>query len=185
MTLYSVILFFHLLGALALFAALGLEWRLLRYMELAKSVDELRVLAGAGGVLPGLNGFAAAFILLPAFYLTTRMKAWPQGWISIALLGTLIIAGLGMAITGPRTRALRKVCAEPKASWSEELQRAARQPLLRTSFRLRLALGLAIVFLMASKSGYGVSIAVAGIALALAFVFSLSRNKTGQKRDYA
>lgn len=173
MTVFSVILFIHLVGALALFAGMGLEWRALRYLGLAEKVEEVRMMTGLAAVLPGVNGFAAAAILLPGFYLATKLMVWPQGWISISLLSTFVIAGLGMAVTGPRMRALRKACAEGSGALPAEIQQRARASGLRISFRLRVALGLGIVLLMASRPGYGVSCIVIGAAAALALLFSL------------
>jgi hypothetical protein len=168
MTVYSVILFIHLVGALALFAGLGFEWRALRFLSLAKTFEEVRLWTGAGAVLPKLNGFAAAAILLPGFYLATKKQAWPEGWISISLLATLVIAALGAMVTGPRMRAVRKSVMEGAGSLPAEIEGRVRAPLLRTSFRLRVWLGLGIVLLMATRPGYGISVAVIVIAAAAA-----------------
>jgi hypothetical protein len=168
-TLFSVILFIHLVGALALFAGLGLEWRVLRYLGLAKTFEEVRMWTGAGSVLPKVSGFAAAAILLPGFYLATKLNVWPEGWISIGLLATFAIAGLGMAVTGPRMRAVRKASAEGAGPLSAEVEGRVRAPLLRISFRLRVMLGLGIVLLMASRPGYGISVAVIAVAVIAAF----------------
>jgi hypothetical protein len=168
MTVFSVILFLHLVGALALFAGLGLEWRALRFLGLATTFEEVQMWTMAGSVLPKLSAFAAAAILLPGFYLASKMQVWPQGWISIALLGTFAIAGLGMVVTGPRMRAVRQACAAGAGPLTAEVQGRVRAPLLRTSFRLRVMLGLGIVLLMASRPGYGVSVAVIAVAIAVA-----------------
>ncbi|HUK25353.1 MAG TPA: hypothetical protein VLV49_12295 [Terriglobales bacterium] len=173
MTVYSVILFIHLLGALALFAGLGFEWRALRFLSQAKTLEEVRLWTGAGAVLPKLNGFAAAAVLLPGFYLATKMQVWPQGWISMALLGTFAIAGLGAGVTGPRMRAVRKASMEGSGPLPGEVEGRVRAPLLRTSFRLRLWLGLGIVLLMASRPGYGISIAVIAVSVIAAFAIPL------------
>ena len=172
MTVFSVILFIHLVGALTLFAGMGLEWRVLRYLGLAGTVEEVRMWTGAASVLPALNGFAAAAILLPGFYLATKLGVWPQGWTSISLLATFAIAGLGMAVTGPRTRALRKAVAQGTGALPEEIQRQARASGLRISFRLRVALGLGIVLLMASRPGTVVSLVVIGAAIVAALLLS-------------
>ena len=172
MTVFSVILFIHLVGALTLFAGMGLEWRALRYFGLAGTVEELRMWTGAASVLPALNGIAAAAILLPGFYLAAKLMVWPQGWISISLLATFAIAGLGMAVTGPRTRALRKAVAEGSGALPEDIRQKARASGLRVSFRLRVWLGLGIVLLMASRPGMVTSLVVIGVAIAAGLLLS-------------
>ncbi len=174
MTVYSVVLFIHVVGAVTLFAALGIEWRSLRAMRRATTVEELRTLLGVSAAQPAINGFAAAAILLPGFYLAAKLTAWSQGWISLALLATFLIAGLGAAVTGPRMRALRNACAGQTGQISDAIRQSIRNPIVRMSFQMRVALGLGVLFLMSTKVGYGLATAVIVIAIVLSLVSSLA-----------
>jgi hypothetical protein len=185
MTVYSVVLFIHVVGAVTLFAALGIEWRSLRAMRRATTVEEVRTLLGVAAAQPAINGFAAAAILLPGFYLATKLTAWSQGWISLALLGTFLIAGLGAAVTGPRMRGLRKACGEQTGQIPDTIRQHIRNPIVRMSFRMRVALGLGILFLMATKVGYGVATAVIVIAIVLALATSLAGGSSSSPSNSA
>jgi len=172
MTLYSVILFLHLLGALILFAALALEWICLRQMRQSTSLDQLRSWTGAAALIPRFHAFSGPLIIFPGAYLATKMQVWPQGWISMALLAVVVMVVLGMGVTGPRMRALIKASKQPDAVLSDLVGRA-HAGIFRFSFRLRIALGLAAVFLMGSKSPMGPSAIVMGGAAALGIAFGL------------
>jgi hypothetical protein len=172
MTLYSVILFLHLLGALILFAALALEWICLRQLRQATSLDQFRDWTTAVPLIPRFNAFAGPLVFFPGAYLATKMKAWPQGWISMALLAVVAIIALGAGVSGPRMRRLVKASKQSDAVLADLVGRA-RARVFRLSFRLRMALGLAAVFLMGSKSPIGVSGIVMGGAATLGLLFGL------------
>jgi hypothetical protein len=165
MTLHSVILFLHLLGVLLLFAAQGLEWICLRNLQRAATLEQFRSWAGAATVIPRFSPFSGSLIIFPGAYLATKMKVWPQGWISMALLAVIVILALGVGVSGPRVRAMIKASMQEGAVLRDLVGRA-HDPVLRYSFRLRLALGLGVVYLMGSKSPMGLSLAVMGVAVA-------------------
>jgi len=165
MTLYAVILFLHLLGALILFGALALEWICLRNLRRAATLEELRSWTGAAALLPRFHAFSGPLILFPGAYLATKMQVWPQGWISMALLGVVVMLVLGMGVSGRRVRGIIKASRQENAVLSDLVSRVE-APVLRYSFWLRIALGLGIVLLMGSKSPMGISAAVMGVAVA-------------------
>jgi hypothetical protein len=163
MTLYSVILFLHFVGVLLLFVAQGLEWICLRNLQRATTLEQFRAWAGAVTVVPRFSPFSGSLIVFAGAYLATKMKVWPQGWISMALLAVVVILGLGLGVSSPKMRALVKASKQDGAALPELVARA-HDPAFRYSFRLRLALGLGVVYLMGSKPAMGVSLAVMGVA---------------------
>jgi len=164
MTLYSVILFFHVLGVVLLFAAFGLEWVCLRGIRRAASIEQVRAWTGAAAVTPRFHAFSGPLIIFAGAYLATKMQAWPQGWISMSLLGVVGMMALGMGVSAPRMRALGKASMQPSALLADSIGRA-QAPVFRYSLRIRLALGLGIILLMGSKSPLGISAAVMGVAV--------------------
>jgi len=165
MTLHAVVLFLHVLGALLLFAAFGLEWLCLRGLRRATSLEQLRAWSGAAALLPRFHAFSGPLIIFAGAYLATKMDAWAQGWISIALLVVVVMLVLGMGISGRRVKALIKASMQDNAVAADLVSRAY-APILRYSLRLRIALGLGVVYLMGSKSPMEGSIVVIGIAAA-------------------
>src|SRR5262245_55454556 len=101
MPLYSIALFLHIVGALALFAALALEWGSLYNLRRARSAaqfwDSVKLLGG----LRFIGGPAALTLVLTGFYLAaTRWGG--QGWIWLGLPGMVAMATTGALVTGRR-----------------------------------------------------------------------------------
>ena len=176
MTLYSIILFLHLLGALILFTAFGLEWICLRQLRQAASLEQFRSWTGAAALIPRFHAFSGPLILFPGAYLATKMQVWPQGWLSMSLLAALIMIVLGAGVTGRPMRALIKASTQAESSLMDLVARA-RGGVFRLSLRLRLALGLAAVFLMGSKSPWGIAVTVMGVAAVIGIVLGLMGGK--------
>ena len=102
MSLYSISLFLHIVGALGIFAAIGLEWaglaNLRRATDTAQVREWVRLLLAAPRVV---GGPAALLVLVSGIHMSaTRLGA--QGWILVALGGMVLIAALGGAIGGRR-----------------------------------------------------------------------------------
>ena len=103
MSVYSMSLFLHIVGALALFAAFGLEWASLYGLHRATVTGQVREWARLLGAPRFVGGPAALTILITGIYLSaTRWGA--EGWIVVALAAMVVIAVLGAALTGRRAR---------------------------------------------------------------------------------
>jgi hypothetical protein len=88
MSLYSLALFLHIVGALALFALLTIEGVSLRQGTRPPRIS--RVLGPISGLL----------VLIPGLYMSATSWGW-QGWILVSLVSWLLIAA-GGAFTGIR-----------------------------------------------------------------------------------
>jgi hypothetical protein len=172
MTIYSVILFLHVLGTLALFAAFVVEGLSLWYLRAAEDVEEVRRWAKiSAGVMP-LSVIAMPLIFLPGAYLARAGKVWSQGWLQVGLVATFLIVALATGITRPRTRALGRAAAEGSGNVSNVLQSRLRDPFLRVSLQLRAALGFGVVFLMIAKPNHPNALLVLAVAIASGLVAS-------------
>src|SRR5579884_2877722 len=112
MTLYSVALFVHALGALGLFAGLALEWAALRRLRGATTAGQVQAHAAAFAVLPRLYIPSALAILLPGLYMTVTAWGWAAGWTTVALAAMVLLAALGAILTGSRMAAIGRAAAE-------------------------------------------------------------------------
>ena len=97
MTLYSLLLFAHIAGALFLFAGLALEWVLISFLRRNPELAPFSAWGRLFSVAPRLYGPALGVILLSGGYLGAQMRAWEQGWIRVSFV-TLFIIGLIGAI---------------------------------------------------------------------------------------
>jgi hypothetical protein len=81
MTLYSIALFVHIVGALSLFALLAVEG------------VSLRTGIPAGAALRILGPISLVSIVVPGFYLASQV-GW-HGWVAVGLVSYAVIAVLG------------------------------------------------------------------------------------------
>jgi hypothetical protein len=188
MTIYAVVLFIHVVSAIALFIALAAEGPLVFRIRSAQSVQEahffirafqrLRIIA-----IPSYLG-----VLLAGMYLASN---WGGGtfWIPSALGATVLIMLLGGFVTGRRIARLKKVLLSTENDVSAEvLTTIAKDNALLLSYALRAGLGLGIVFLMTAKPGLTASLGAvsagcaAGLLGALCMRRAFSRIAKGHCR---
>jgi Predicted integral membrane protein (DUF2269) len=166
MSLYAINVFLHVVGALGLFVALGLEWAGLRGIRRAVSIEHVRQWIGLLGSLGRLAGLSALTLLVTGLYMSAT--AWErQSWIRLGLVGWILIAAIGPGVTGRRIRALARALPSDDGSVSGPLLRRMRDPVLLLSAWLRTALALGIVFLMTTKPGSAVSLTAVLLSVAI------------------
>jgi hypothetical protein len=85
MTLYSLVLFFHVAAVLALFAALSFEVLSLARLRQASSLAELALWMDPVPNLPLVVGSSALVVLLSGIYLTSQIAAFNQAWPAVAM----------------------------------------------------------------------------------------------------
>jgi hypothetical protein len=169
MTRYSLILFIHLLGAVSLFLAFGIEWAAISFLGSASSAEEAKQWLRLGRLAPLINGPALGVVILSGGYLASIIRVMKQGWIPASLVGIVVVALLGSVINVPRMRAIRLAIPEG----GEKLSSALRNKLLPISVRLRMFLALGIVFMMATKLPFAQCMLVLLAGLSVGLVFSI------------
>jgi hypothetical protein len=154
MTLYSTILFLHVLGMLGLVTALGIEWVLLRYTARAGTREEAEAYIRPTAILPPLA--------------IVDLRAGDQAWVRVSLFALLFIGGLGI-FTGKRMRALRRASAQ--------IHELVSDPRLQTPIRLRVSVLLGIVLLMVAHTNLTLSLSTMGAALAIGLAWSVAAGR--------
>src|SRR5260221_12757317 len=92
MTLYSIALFFHIVGALLLFVLLTIEGVSFRQGFMAARLNRI------------LGPFSALTILIPGFYMVVSEWGW-KGWVVVGIAAWVLIAVAGAApATSPMAR---------------------------------------------------------------------------------
>src|SRR5712671_5234034 len=151
MTVYSTVLFVHVVSAIGLFIALAAEGAILFRIRSAQSVEEARFFVGAFQRLRIVAIPSFLGVLVGGMYLASK---WGRGilWIPLALGTTLLIMLIGGFVTGIRMARLRKVLSSTENDVSiEALSAMTKDTALLLSYGLRVGLGLGIVFLMTAK----------------------------------
>jgi hypothetical protein len=172
MSPYSVAVFLHVVGALGLFAALGLEWAGVRNLRGAVTTGQARewmkLLRGGRWV----EGPSLLILLLTGFYANAAIGGG-RPWIGLGILGLVMIAALGWLLTGRRLRRVARVLPAHDGPMTSALARQAGDPVFTLSAWLRTALALGIVFIMSTKPDRAGAFTALGIALALGLAAGL------------
>jgi hypothetical protein len=169
MSLYSIVLFFHVGSALVLAAALGMEGMVLGRLRRVTSAREAEPWFGAWA--PWTAGLSLLVLLLTGGYLTGRLAQWALAWPKAALVALVLIGAFG-GITSKRMRLARKACSTGEQGDSECLRRL-RDPLLKISVNMKIALLFAAVLLMTTNPGLYASWGIVAGGVLVGFLVSL------------
>ena len=149
MSLYSLVLFIHVMAAIGLFVGLALEGFVSIRIGKAADADQMRFFIRVFDRLRWIFIPSVAGILLGGFYLASQ---YGRGtfWIPAALIATLAIMLIGGIMTGGPMARLKKAMVNAGTAF-DALSLQARSRQVALSYALRLGLALAIVFLMTAK----------------------------------
>ena len=165
-------LFLHIVGALGLFVALGLEWASLSYLRRAATVEQAREWLSMFNAQRRIYPLSWLAILIPGFYMAAA--AWRGvAWITIALAAVVLLVVLGVALTGRRLAPIGQSVAAESGSISSTLRQRLDDPLLWASLWIRTGIALGIVFLMTIKPDLFGALITMGVAVVLSMAFSL------------
>lgn len=172
MTVYTVVLYAHLLGAVALFVGQGIEWTASSLFRGASSTEQVRAWLRVFKVSPPLSGIGIGVLLLSGGYLASLTGAMKQGWIPAALLAVGIALTLGFALILPRMNKIRKALPSLNEPVSPELRARLTDPILLSAIRIRMLLAVGILYLMAAKTPFTPSVVALVISLVVGLLFS-------------
>ena len=177
MSVYAIAVFLHIVGALGLFAAMGLEWAGLHNLRRVATAGQLREWARLLGAIRFIGGPAALTLLITGIYMSA-VRWGQQGWISLGLVGLILIAVLGAVLTGRRVAAIVRALPPEDGPIPSVLRDRLHDPVLRVSAWLRTALALGIVFNMSTKPSGAVALTTLGVSL----VFGLAAGLQSSRR---
>ena len=171
MSVYSMAVFLHVVGALGIFAAIGLEWAGLSNLRRAADTAQVREWMKLLAAPRTVAGPAALLVLVSGIYMSAT-RWGPQGWILVALGGMVVIAAVGAGVGGRRVAAMARALPAEAGPVPAALRQRVDDPVLAVSLRVRTALLLGIVFLMSVRPGRGGALAAMAVALLLGLAAS-------------
>lgn len=150
MDLYPFLIFLHVLGAVGIFAATGIEVAAHRRLRRADTVERALSETGILERPPAAAHLGMVAVLVTGIWM--MVARWgPEPWMVTALIGIAVNIGLFLTLTRSALRrleaALSEVPREPGQAWRELLH----EPALDLSLWLRLAVLVGIVGLMTLK----------------------------------
>lgn len=164
MNVYTLVLFFHILGAIGFFVALTFEGVVLLRLRSAQTMEQARFFIKAFYLLkfiyvPSFIGIIVGGLIL-AYYIGNETTLW----IAVSLASIIIIMLLGGLVTGVKMGKLRKLVSGDTNSTLASIESELRDRQLVVSYCERFAIALGILFLMSTKPGLGISLVVIAVA---------------------
>jgi hypothetical protein len=175
MNLYQLLVFLHILGAVGIFVALGLESIALARLQIASTPSDARIWIGLLK-LPGRQG-PIAMITTVIGGAWMMAQGWGrQPWIIGAIVGLVGMAAVGGIISLRGARRLRVALAsEPGPELSDAFRSIRSKTPLSASHRLRIAIGIGILGLMTIKPGVTGSWLIMAVATLSGLIASLAK----------
>lgn len=174
MSLYTIVLFVHVLGAIAYIFGAGARLLALASLRRAHRVEQVRIVSTIDNLLGPIFGIGLLLLLAAGLYLTITIWGFQTGWIDVALASVVLMAPFSAALLEPRRRAIGKLARElPDGAIPEALSMRIYDPVLRTAVQTLLVLLLGIVFLMTVKPSLTGSIITMIVALLLGLASAL------------
>jgi len=172
MNIYSIALFLHIVGALGVSVALGLEWIGLAQIQKAIEPEEIWAILGVVKSTNRLGFISMLITVLTGIYMVLKVWGWVP-WI-LVVLGALVLAiVLSRAVTGPRMAAVEQVLPTEKRPVSQTFHNLVTHPFLWISIQTRVAIVLGIIFLKIATPDLGGSLLTIGVAIVLGIASAL------------
>jgi Predicted integral membrane protein (DUF2269) len=170
MTYYSLALFFHFVGLVALFVGYGIEWIVSAFLRGAATTDQVRAWLRVYRTSLPVSGPGLLVLILSGGYLAQVTGAMKNGWMSASLLTIVVALAIGFMFILPRVKAIRSALPEGSAGLPASATALLRAPGLPTLIRVRAMLALGIVYLMTVKPD---TLASSLLALGVAIILGL------------
>jgi hypothetical protein len=175
MSIYSTVLFVHIVGAIGYFLDIGCLLLILVGWRRAQRVEEVRALLHLNNLSAPFGAGSAVVLLIAGLYLALSAWSLLTGWILVALISLLLIVPTTAVLIAPRRSALVKQLEReaPDGALSLALKQRLHDPVLLATVQTVAALLLGIVFLMTTKPDLAGSLIVMAVALLLGLLSSL------------
>jgi len=172
MNSFSITLFLHIVGALGVSVALGLEWIGLSKIRMATVPEEIRAILG---IVKSTNrfGFISMFAtVITGIYMALIALGWIP-WLLVVIGALVLVIVQTRVLTAPRMTAIGRALATEKGTVSQTFHDLVSDPLLWISIQTRVAIVLGIVFLKIAKPNLVGSLLTIAVAVILGIAFAL------------
>jgi len=157
-TLFGVVLFFHITVVIVAFAMAGVMHTALNVVPRGRSVQELRPWAAVMHRIEPLFPVMALLLLGLGIWLvhlgahTDDAFSFSDGWVITAIVTLVVVEAAGGAVLAPHGKKLNGLIEHaPDGAVSEEIYATATRPLFWDTAHVTTFAFLGVVFLMAAK----------------------------------
>lgn len=172
MNIYSIVLYLHIVGALLLFVAMGIEFVTVSRLRSTVTAEQARDWLSVLGSIRVIGPVALVAILVPGLYMAATSAGW-EGWNILALVAMVGMAALAGS-SAARTPAIGRSIGPLRGPLPPDARAGLRDRIVWSSILTRIGIGLGVVLLMTAKPDLVGSIvtlvafAAAGVAVAFA-----------------
>jgi uncharacterized membrane protein len=169
MSIYNIVLFFHVIGVIGYFLGMGILLFILLGLRRSQRVEHVRALIHLNELSAPFSAASVVLLLVTGLYLALTAWSLLTSWILVALISLLLMVPTSAALIAPRRSAIVKQLAReaPGGEPSRALERHLDDPVLATVCTTVAALLLGLVFLMTTKPNLVGSLIVVVVALLL------------------
>jgi hypothetical protein len=182
MSIFSIVLFFHIVGALGVSVALGLEWIGVSQIRRTTVPQEIRAILK---IVQGTTRFGFVSMLstvITGIYMALAAVGWIP-WILVVIGALLLVIMLSRVLTAPRMAGIGQALALEKGTVSQTFYKLVNDPILWISLQTRVAIVLGIIFLKIATPGLGGALLTIGVATALGVASGLPRFRPVRARE--
>ena len=172
MSNFAIALFLHIVGALGVSVALGLEWIGLSRIRWATVPEEIRTLLGLVISTTRLGFISMMMTVITGVYMVLTTVSWVP-WILVVIGALMLAMVVARALTAPRMAAIGRVLSTEQGSVSQISHNLVKDPILWISIQTRVAIVLGIVFLKIATPGLIGALLTMVVAIVLGFVSAL------------
>jgi hypothetical protein len=179
MSIFSIALFLHIVGALGVSIALGLEWIGLSQIRRATVPGEIRAILKLVQSTTRFGFASMVSTVITGIYMALAAIGWVP-WLVVVIGALVLLIVLTRVLTAPRMTAIGHVLAMDKGSVSQTFQNLMNDPMLWISLQTRAAIVLGIIFLKIATPGLASALLTIGIAIVLGIASALPMHRSSQ-----
>ena len=166
MSLYTFLLFAHILGVLGLFIGMGLQWISILRLRRASTVRQAREWIGLARGAGRLGPVMGALVIGTGIAMMVMRWGLTTPWIMVSLAAIAVMMAAGMGVAARRMKAAgRALAGSDDDSLTPEQRRRTNDPALWVATQLAASLALGVVFMMTIKPDLGGSLLTLAVTL--------------------
>lgn len=184
MSLYTLALFAHILGALGMFIAMTLQWAVVFRLRRSRTYAQEREWSDLACAVGRFGPVSGALILAAGIYMTITAWSLTAPWVIVSPVAMLVMIGIGMGLTARRLRAIGRATLAGEADGaaiSPEVAGLIQERALWVSSQLTAGIAVGIVFLMTNKSDLVSSLITMIVAGGLGLVLGIATARNRQR----
>jgi hypothetical protein len=182
MSIFSVALFLHIIGALGVSVALGWEWIGLSKIRRSTVPQQIRAILDLVNSTTRFGFISMLSTIITGIYMVLAAVGWVP-WLLVVIGAFVLVIVLTRALTAPRMAAIARTLATEKEPISQTFHNLMNDPVLWISIQTRVAVALGIIFLKIVTPNLGGSLVTVAIAVVIGIASALPMSRRARAQE--